>query len=389
MASLLSALIATSSVASSRTEKEGVLYITNPSVPAEGQRMMQTTELWRVGSLDSDILLGYVSKVIGDEDGNVYVLDGQMRHVLVLSAQGELSASLSREGEGPGEIQRPVDLFQISDGVLGIVEGFPAQIVLINLEGVPLPSIFVGKDGSRGLGNLQEGKFRSGRLVLFGQSQEMHQDGLQITEYLGKFSLDGTEEIRYLDKSYLNNLAAPSFNEMDRYFVNNGRWTLGPDGYVYTAPLFSEYEIHVFNDEGKLTRVIQRDFESRPRSKKELTALSKGPAMMVDGRRVSVKSTVEDRDPCVKSLRADENGALWVLNSWGDRDQEPGVFITYDVFDSQGEFRKRVSLRMEGDPRTDLIFWVDDDHLAVVQIDSEDETSEEGAPLELIYYQIE
>ena len=42
-----------------------------------------------------------------DEHGNVYVLDGGNKNIVVFSANGELLRTMSREGQGPGEIQQP------------------------------------------------------------------------------------------------------------------------------------------------------------------------------------------------------------------------------------------------------------------------------------------
>ncbi len=323
--------------------------------------------LWRIGSGKEDVLFGYVSEVTSDSRGNLYVLDGQLLQVIAFSPDGKLIAKLTRGGEGPGEIQRPIDLMVLPGGTLGVVEGFPAKVVRFDFKGNPLPSISVGKDGAAGTGNLFEGSSASDHLVLCGRSQELRENGFDVTEYLARFSSDGRELTRYLELSYFNSVVEPTFNEKDRHFVKNGRWTVGPNGEIYAAPSHQDYEIRVWTSDGTPLRVIRRAFESRPRSDEELAALSKGPAMMVNGRRLAVKATVEKRDPSIKSLRATGNGELWVLNSWGDRGREPDAYHTYDVFDEKGEFRRNVSLIMEGNPQEDRLFWVSDDRFVILR----------------------
>ncbi len=62
--------------------------------------------------------------------------------------------------------------------------------------------------------------------------------------------------------------------------------------------------------------------------------------------------------------------------------QNPGVFATYDVFDSAGRFQQEVSLELEGDPENDRLFWLDDDHVIRLQ------EGEDAESLELIYYEL-
>ena len=42
---------------------------------------------------------------MGDDDGNIYLLDSQLSEVKVFSPDGEPLKTLSREGDGPGEFR--------------------------------------------------------------------------------------------------------------------------------------------------------------------------------------------------------------------------------------------------------------------------------------------
>ena len=64
---------------------------------------------WRAGGLDDDEnLFGVIMQALADEDGNLYLLDNQLSEVAVFSSAGERIATLSREGDGPGETRFPV-----------------------------------------------------------------------------------------------------------------------------------------------------------------------------------------------------------------------------------------------------------------------------------------
>ena len=114
------------------------------TVPAKPPGALYLTEQWRVGGEDSDILFGVVSEAVSDEHGNVYILDNQLCNVVVISSEGEHIRTLSREGEGPGEVRLPRDVVILDDGSIGIALLFPSKLVRLTPEGEPLPSMIMG-----------------------------------------------------------------------------------------------------------------------------------------------------------------------------------------------------------------------------------------------------
>ena len=62
-----------------------------------------------------EYLFGSVRAIAVDDDYNVYVLDGQARHVRVFDSAGTYIETLGRRGEGPGEFQVPIGI-AISNG---------------------------------------------------------------------------------------------------------------------------------------------------------------------------------------------------------------------------------------------------------------------------------
>ncbi len=82
-----------------------------PSEPP-AERSVELQEVWRIGGEDDeDILIGVVGRGVMDDQGNTYLLDRQLSQILVIGPDGELAKTLGREGEGPGEMSRPSDVF--------------------------------------------------------------------------------------------------------------------------------------------------------------------------------------------------------------------------------------------------------------------------------------
>jgi len=82
--------------------------VANGPTPAHGLQTMQLEEMWRVGGADDEEnFFGLVTWAEAGADGLVYVLDTQLCQVNVYDREGNLVQTLFRQGEGPGEVQRP------------------------------------------------------------------------------------------------------------------------------------------------------------------------------------------------------------------------------------------------------------------------------------------
>ncbi|MBP2681470.1 MAG: 6-bladed beta-propeller, partial [Candidatus Krumholzibacteriota bacterium] len=98
--------------------RDGVVHVLNPADPGSAAVVLTPKELWRTGgdSDEEDVLFGVVAQITSDDSGNVYALDAQLNQVVIFSPEGKYLRSIGREGEGPGEFQRPSDLFLSPDG---------------------------------------------------------------------------------------------------------------------------------------------------------------------------------------------------------------------------------------------------------------------------------
>jgi hypothetical protein len=381
---------------------DGVVHIRNTEA-RDGLRTMTLEEIWRAGGDEEDLIFGVVGQILTDADGNIYVLDRQLSEVQVFSPDGEYLRTLSGEGEGPGEVRRPVDMTFLPDGRLGIVQMMPGKIVKVDLDGTPAGSLSPGGDpeqgGFRVLFNV---KSRNGQLVACGEKMNPTPQGVMSqTRYLAQLADDGTEQTRHLEKISERNMANFKWDEEEEYFVNFGRFAIGPDGRVYMAPERSEYAIHVLNPEGKLERVIEREYKQRKRNQEDKDRVNNTRRMVINGR--EIEKVICQHDPVITNLWVDDESRLWVLHSRSTREQPEGILQTYDVFDADGHFIFEASVACPGDPLDDGLFLLGSDRAvrvkgmvgaAVSAIaahgggTSSEESEGEAAPLEVICYRI-
>ena len=107
-------------------------------LPAEDRRLdPQFEELYRIGTLSGEDWeqFGSVDKVAFDGAGQLYILDGQDRSILVLGGEGELRRTLGGPGEGPGEFLSPQGLAVMRDGRIAVADMGHHAYHLFNADG--------------------------------------------------------------------------------------------------------------------------------------------------------------------------------------------------------------------------------------------------------------
>ena len=370
---------------------DGVIRVRSGALPEEGTITWHLCEMWRAGG---EALLGEIRDVAGDESGNAYLLDRQLSVVHVFSPDGQLIRSLSREGEGPGEVRRPGAMLSMPDGSWGLLQGFPARIVKIRRDGTQAGTLRLGDhtEPAGGLSSLRDGACRGGTLALAGWEGTQRGSVFERTYFLAIFADDGAEEHRLLSQSVRSDFSKPRYIEKDEYFSGRDWWTLGPRGCVFAAPERDRYVLHVNGPDGTLLRIVEREFTPCRRTSSEIARLAADRNAIVDGRLMEFETEIEDHEPCVVRIHVTDDGDLWVLGNCGHRNQPPGIMETHDVFDPQGHFVRQVAIACPGDARRDRLFFLHDGRIIMVTGFSgnagEDDRSDEGLEhIEIVCYE--
>ena len=382
---------------------DGAVRIANPELPRGGVQTFHLEELWRLGPVEDEQFFGVISQVLCDDDGRVYLLDGQLEEVQIYDAAGRYLHTLSRSGEGPGEIRRPRDMLFLPDGTLGIVQGFTGRIVKLNLDGTPAGDFVPdhGQSGAGGRSALTAAAYRGGRLVLSGTRTMRQQAQWRRLNFLASFGVDGRESTRYLTKEISRDLRDPRVGEAEEYFPHAGRWTLGPDGRLYVAASRNSYAVNVYDAAGRLEKIITRSYQRWRRDAADKARLEAWAQTRFRHARTTITHEFDEFEPDIAQLRVTDDGHLWVLPSRGLREQPDGVILTYDVFDPKGQFVKQIAFAGPGDGREDGLFFPSEERSILVTgladarltarggqaVDDEDEEME-SAPLEVICFRV-
>lgn len=337
--------------------------------PALAPRTIVLEELWRVGGEESDLLFGTIIEGISGDQGEVYLLDHQLCQVQVFSPTGELLRTLSREGDGPGEVRLPRDVAILTDGSIGIPMLFPAKLIRLTREGDPLPTVLLGSTGepTEGFDVTFSCESRGGTLLVAGQHSTPSDIGQDRTQFLAIMSESGATIARICEAQTVLNFQNARIVERD--LMPNFLWAhaVGPDGRVYCAPSRDAYEIRVYDADGTPLHVIERRFENRNRTKREMQRMETFFEAATSQMPFEVASDIESKNPIIRGLFIDSGNRLWVKHCRGGDDLPAGVLQKYDLFDSEGKYLQEVSIACEGNPLYDELEFLDDGRVLIIK----------------------
>jgi hypothetical protein len=285
----------------------------------------------RIGEAEGDpsYLFGRVAGVEVDDEGTIYVLDGQAREVKVYDASGTFLRSFGRPGEGPGELTGPQALFWGPEGHLWVHDPRAARFTAFTTDG---DLVDTRRREAVGFRLPWAGGFLpSGRLV----DRIEFQAGMDAPVEQSFVIAAGPEDaaadtVRLpLHEQRFVRSTGPRAIFFAVPFGPRRHMAFDPAGGVWIA-ISDDYRIvRVALPSGDTTRIVELDAPAAPL-----------PDHMADGvledmRRRGVelgRADLPDALPYITGLTVADDGSLWVHRSMVKPD-------TVDVFGPEGHYR--------------------------------------------------
>lgn len=339
-------------------KKDGKIHVINPNTPVESAVTYKTGENWRRGGEDDDVVFGLIYDVVRDGEGRSYLLDSQLSQVHVIAPDGEYLRSIGREGEGPGEFRRPSGIMLFSDGTVCVMQYMPGRAVLLTPDGEAagehtLPR---GPDGSHAF--LSGGSMANDQLILYLQQFIRAETSFGLQTLFVRIDPAGEILATYWELLQEQDLSKITFDEKTD---GSPVWAASPDGRFFINNNWDTYAIEVVAGDGSPQHVIEREYEHRIRTPRDLE--------LVDGRKeageIADATKVSETSRDLVRFQPRGDGTLWVLSSRGEQDVPDGVIATFDVFDKKGRFVRQATV--QGSFRVGIdVFYVVDDYVFVV-----------------------
>ncbi len=331
-----------------------------------------------------------------DADGNLYVLDASAGHVVVLDSQGQLARTIGRQGQGPGEFNRPVDFAVWRDGHFAILDLGQMAYQIFSAEGELDRVVRIGTgQGPAAMFSARTTTRpdpRSNTLIAQGVSSAMGRMGSLFREMMGggedseepgvddrgleRLGLDGEvvsttpvlqgwrvpreEPGGDLSPGDLMDFSAIAGMIGEQAFFEPGfHWDVLPDGTIAFTDS-SAYAVKLAEPEGPVIDVLRRPISPEPVTPRiregavadairELEEQSNDPrvqeaagpaAAMLPAMVETMREATRNRDffdevPVVSGVRATWDGGLWIQRGAEEPWDDDGPI---DVFDADREY---------------------------------------------------
>lgn len=339
---------------------DGVTVVTNPESPAHGVQSQEMNELWRRGGEDDEeVFFGTIAEFMHDADGNIYLLDGQLCEIQVFDPEGEWLNTLGRQGQGPGEFQNAADMFWAPNGEIGVVQAWPGKVIMLTADGDPGSTFALPYRDGGGFQSVTRGDLQGNQVVLAGTAWAREgEDQFQYT-YLKSYDMAGNEIAGYEEIKSPAGFGNFEFIE-EKWSDFQRRWDVAPDGRVAAALSFEDYRIHVWNADGSLDRIIDRpDYRRVARTGDEKAMFQTMYDAFTRWNRGST-FRVNDYHNTVEQIFFRPDGTLWVQSSQYRWRSPADEFTSFDVYDQEGRYLKKVTLLADADPVKDGLFFAGD-----------------------------
>jgi len=312
-----------------------------PVPPAGSAFRFSLEALWTIGGESSaEADFSDITSVAVEPSGNLLVLDGKECRVFVFDAAGKFVRSFGRKGQGPGELNGPIGIAMTPANEIMVEDSLNRRLSYFSRDGTFLRQ----RSTAQGMGMGLAGLVMDGRGRMAGRSMSFEGGniGFEIKTYdpdlkpgavLAKIVMGGLGKLKIDPLT-----SAPGLilfpDEQGRLFLGSSEG----------------YRIRVFDFEGRLLRIVERDYDPVPVKKEDHDRIFKllGRMPSTGGLNVKEMIAIPEVYPAYMMFIVDQDGRIIVRTfDTGKTDKER----SYDLFDSKGRYVYRFA------SRTEFVLW--------------------------------
>ncbi len=304
----------------------GVQVIINPKKPHPPKGSLSRLRLqedFTIGASDNpDESFSEVNAFTVDDDGHIFVVDFKEAVVRVFDNQGKFKQKFAQKGQGPGELNMPSGILITPENELMIEDTMNRRLAFFSLNGKFLRNVSLADKTS--LVNLS---FDSkGNMV----GRELVLEGSKMFWEVRKYDQD-LKPLFTLDEIEFKNPLQGKMNIFEFLFFAQ----INKDDTIYYGRP-EEYKIKIYNPQGKLIKIIQKEYDPVKITDKDKEEILK----RIPDVGFNFKDRIEFPKyfPAYQYFTLDEEGRLFVRTF--EKGKAEGEYF-FDVFDSEGKYIAR------------------------------------------------
>jgi len=305
-------------------EQDGVTVVKNPKEPLYGEDVFSLEEELSIGEIEGreEYMFSQIIDADVDEEENIYILDFKESHIRVFNKSGEYLRTIGRRGQGPGEIQRAINICIT-----------PANEILINDRGARYFHFFtLGGEYKRSIyqGRLSHPRVDSQNNIV-ARSNIIDAAGVHFV--LKKFDSELNE--LYTIFSYEYDITPYNYN----VYPPQCFWEVRSDDSIVWG-YADKYELEILDRNGQVIRKITKDYEPVEITEEEKQKWVKN-TFGDKGVPPEVKVNWDKYHNAFQFFNIDDTGRIFVQTY--ERESNGNY---YDVFDTQGKYIAKIPLRI-------------------------------------------
>jgi uncharacterized protein YifE (UPF0438 family) len=306
-------------------EENRVTVVKNPKKPMYGENIFSLEEELSIGEAEGreEYMFSQIMDVGVDDEENIYILDFLESHIKVFSKSGEYLRTIGRRGQGPGEIQRAMNIHITPGNEILINDRGARYFHFLTLGGEYIRSIYQG---------------RSSRPQVDSQNN-----------IVARQTIIDTAEVRFILKKFdseLNDLfeifsyAYESNPKIYNVYPPQCYWGVRSDDSIVWG-YADKYEFQILDRNGRAIQKIIKDYEPveiTEEEKQEWVRFVFGDS----GVPSDIEVNWDKYHNAFQSLNIDEEGRIFVQTYEKMTD---GKSYYYDVFNPEGRYIAKIPLK--------------------------------------------
>lgn len=301
-------------------EIDGVTVVKNPKDPMYGEEVFILEEELSIGDVEGpeEYMFSRIRSLAVDNGERIYVLDAKEAHVKVFDQLGKYIRTIGRKGQGPGELQSPLNLYIKGQNEL-VVEDMTRQLAFFSLEGQFKKNLLTAKAGALGIDIDSEGNIVA--TVIVREEENPRYELQKFDSELNYLHSLGSSPLRSASTSGYN-----PFSPIIQSEINCN------DQVVTGYP--EKYEIKIYDKSGTMVRKIMKEYDPVEITEEEIKEAKEG---MPWERKLSIPKYHN----AYRWIITDDEGRMLVRTF--EREADGGDYY-HDIFDEKGRYIARIPL---------------------------------------------
>lgn len=323
----------------------GIKIISNPEYSKNTDKGYVLKELISIGVEDGDdnYIFHGVRDIAVDYNDNIYILDAGNYRIQVFNSEGRYLKTISKNGQGPGEMLRPNTLDISSKRRIYVYDDGNSRVTIFGKDGAYLSDFKIQQpfisDIFVDLSDYLY--FNTSAAFNYNSGPNGYMETERIVQ-IAKYDTLGKQIYKFGDfpglKSEYYRIKGISICGIGTD-LEQTIWTADQKGNIYIANA-DNYEISHYSSEGKIIKKFERKFKRIEYTAKEINDVINDPRNRNVPNYIKKKLVFSNYKIAIQSLIVDEEGNLWVNTSQkGDAEG-----YAFDIFNPDGIYTDRVVL---------------------------------------------